>query len=81
VILTIDNDGIVSHVVGEDDRHQKSWRAFLKVVRRPDGFVLWSPDHWSLAWIPVEAFRSEEDIDRFVQLARDNVREYVELPG
>jgi hypothetical protein len=80
VILTIRNDAIVTHVEGEDRRYEKLWRALTKVVRVPDGFVLATADHWSMAWIPLEAFKSERDIERFAQLARDNVREYVVMP-
>jgi hypothetical protein len=84
VILTIDDEAIVTHVEGEDRRYYQMWRGLGKVVRTPDGFVLSAPDHWSIhwsmAWIPLEAFKSEQDIERFAQLARDNVREYVVLP-
>jgi hypothetical protein len=34
-----------------------------------------------MAWIPLEAFNSERDTEKFTQLARDNVREYVKLAG
>jgi hypothetical protein len=80
VILTIDNDAIVTHVEGEDRRYHQIWRGLGKVFRTQDGFVLWIPKHWSMAWIPLEAFKSQQDIDRFAQLARDNVREYVVMP-
>jgi hypothetical protein len=79
VIFTIDNDAIVTHVEGEDRRYYQMWRGLGKVVRAPDGFVLWIPNHWSMAWVPLEAFKSEQDVERFAQLARDNVREYVVL--
>jgi len=78
VILTIDNEAIVAHVEGEDGRYYQMWRGLEKVARTPDGFVLWIPKHWSMSWMPLEAFRSEQDVERFAQLARSNVREYVE---
>jgi hypothetical protein len=78
VVLTIDDEAIVTHVEGEDGRYYQMWRGLEKVARTPEGFALWIPKHWSMGWIPLEAFKSEQDIARFTQLARTNVRKYVE---
>jgi len=79
VVLTIDNEAIEAIVQGHG-RHYKMWRGLLKVVRTPEGFILWPPKHWSLVWIPLEAFESEQDVETFVHLARSNVAKYIELP-
>ncbi len=79
VVLHIDNERIVTTVEGQA-QHHKMWRGLLKVIRTPAGFFLGQPSHWSIGWwIPLEAFESEDEIERFAHLARNNVPKYVEF--
>lgn len=45
-----------------------SWTAFVKVARLPQGFLLYPNDSVFL-WLPVHAFASAADVERFAALA------------
>jgi hypothetical protein len=52
------------------------WRMVLRVVRTPDGLLIYINDQ-TFYWLPFHAFASEADKEAFAQLARSKVQNYV----
>jgi hypothetical protein len=55
------------------------WSAFQRVLRTSDGFLLHRTE-MHFAWLPLDGFSSEDDIERFVSFARNHLAEYHESP-
>lgn len=53
------------------------WPGFEKVLRTPEGFLLHRSE-MHFAWLPLDGFRGEDDIERFASFARTHLPDYHE---
>jgi hypothetical protein len=56
-----------------------TWALFVRAVKAREGFLLY-PQGRSFYWLPLDAFRDPADAERFAQLAKSKVKDYVEIP-
>jgi hypothetical protein len=55
---------------------ENTWAFFQKVIRAKEGFLIY-PSSNIFHWLPMHAFRAAEDAERFAELAKSKVRDYV----
>jgi dipeptide/tripeptide permease len=78
-----DKDLVVTYELSEDRLVCKSevastdllWRAIQKVLRTPDGFLVYLTDV-QIHWLPMRGFQNEADQERFAQLAKAEGEDY-----
>ncbi len=66
-------DGASTHWTGD-------WTTFNRVVRYPDGLLLWASTHTGY-WLPSRDFATAGDVERFETLARANVKVFQDMRG
>ena len=71
----ISNDGIRSKT--ELASSENTWAFFQKALRVREGFLLY-PGGSVFHWLPMHAFRDTADVERFAELVKSNVRDYVQ---
>jgi hypothetical protein len=54
---------------------EMAWSVIARVLRTPQGFVLYLNDLLS-HWVPVHAFRDAQELERFSQLVKSRVERY-----
>jgi YcxB-like protein len=54
---------------------ENSWAFFLRVLRLPEGFLLY-PNDRIFHWLPLHAFCDPRDVERFAELAKAKAKEY-----
>lgn len=73
VTWEISNDRVSAKT--EVARSDMTWAAFRRVLRLPEGFLLYPNDSIS-HWLPVNAFAGDADVERFAALAKARVGQY-----
>lgn len=53
------------------------WPGFQRILRTADGFLLHRTE-MHFAWLPLDGFSNEDDVERFVSFARSYLTEYQE---
>jgi YcxB-like protein len=59
----------------ESSSGEFSWSMITKVLRTPQGFLLY-PNDRVFHWVPIHAFQDAEAIERFSQLVKSRVQHY-----
>jgi hypothetical protein len=54
---------------------ENSWELFQRIIRGHDGFLIYQSGNL-FHWLPLHAFQSADDIERFADLARTKVKDY-----
>lgn len=57
---------------------ENTWAFFQKVLRVREGFLLY-PSGNIFHWLPMHAFRDSADVERFAELAKSKVKNYVRI--
>jgi hypothetical protein len=73
----IDADAVRSRVENLSEGSEK-WAIFARVVRTPEGFLLYPTEH-TYYWLPNHAFEPPEDADALADMARRYAPRYVDL--
>jgi len=68
------------HLVIDSSGEQETlpWRSIARVVRTPDGFLMWRSNGFEI-WLPLTAFASAEALSEFSQMAQTHAQKYVQI--
>lgn len=71
---------LADHITIESsgDRENLAWRSVARILRTPDGFLMWRSNGFEL-WLPSTAFESAEALNEFARLAQSQVQKYVQI--
>lgn len=81
-----DRNKFVTYEFGEDritssneiSTSEMEWRAFTRVLRTKEGFLLFSHER-AFDWVPVDAFSGTSEVERLSRLAREKVQSFDEI--